>query len=192
MIDITIGNKTYKVEEAKTQDDHVKGLMNRNSLPDNEGMLFYFEEPQTASFWMKNTKIPLDIIFINEDLEVTKVVEGIPMSEDMIEQEDTLYVLEVNAGSRINVGDELELPDDEEDKEPTTMKVLAPDGSIQMELEGGERIFSRANTKTLIKLAKKAYKSKEDKDYAKLGNKIFKYLKIQDTNEPEYVKSPEN
>ena len=192
MINITIGNRTYKVEEAKSQEDHIKGLMGRNSLPDDEGMLFYFDEPQTASFWMKNTKIPLDIIFINEDLEVTRVVEGIPMSEDMLEQEDTLYVLEVNAGSGIHVGDELELPEEDDDEEPTVMKVLAPDGSIQMELEGGERIFSRGNTKTLIKLAKRAYKSKDDKDYAKLGNKIFKYLKIQDNNDPEYVNAPKN
>ena len=72
------------------------------------------------------------------------------------------------------------------------MKVLAPDGSTQMELEGGERIFSRPNTVTLIKLAKKAYQSKQDKDYAKLGKKIFKYLDIQNSNSPEYVKSPEN
>ena len=191
MIDIVIGNKKYKVEEAKTQETHIKGLSNIDSLPDDEGMLFYFDNPQTTSFWMKDTKIPLDIIFINEDLEVTKVAEGVPMNEGLISQDDTLYVLEVNAGSGIQIGDELELPENEEEEVPV-MKVLAPDGSTQMELEGGERIFSRPNTVTLIKLAKKAYQSKQDKDYAKLGKKIFKYLDIQNSNSPEYVKSPEN
>jgi hypothetical protein len=45
-----------------------------------------------------------------------------------------------------------------------------------MELEGGERIFSRKNTKVLIKYAKKAYKTKEDKDYKALGKRLFKFL----------------
>ena len=57
----------------------------------------------------------------------------------------------------------------------------------QMELMGGERIFSRNNTKTLIRLAKRANKSKLDSDYQKLGRKIFKYISIQDNREPEYV-----
>lgn len=70
------------------------------------------------------------------------------------------------------------------------MKVLALDGSTQMELEGGERIFSRKNTKTLIRLAKKAHMSKDEKDYKALGKKVFKYLHIQDTNTPEYVDAP--
>ena len=72
------------------------------------------------------------------------------------------------------------------------MKVLAPDGSTQMELEGGERIFSRKNTKTLIKMAKRAYSSELDKDYKALGKKAFKYLHIQDTNTPEYVDTPKS
>lgn len=56
-----------------------------------------------------------------------------------------------------------------------------------MELEGGERIFSRKNTKVLIKQAKKANNSKSDSDYKRLGKSMFKYLKIQDNNEPEFV-----
>lgn len=192
MIDIVIGNRKFKVEEARTQEQHIKGLSGRKSLPDDEGMLFYFDGPQEVSFWMKDTKIPLDIIFIDEDLEVLKVAKGTPMDETLISQDNTKYVLELNAGSGIVVGDELELPDEEQEEEVPTMKVLAPDGSTQMELEGGERIFSRPNTKTLIKLAKRAYKSQKDSDYAKLGNKIFKYLDIQDSNTPEYVEAPKS
>ena len=56
-----------------------------------------------------------------------------------------------------------------------------------MELEGGERIFSRANTKTLIKFAKKAYSTQSDNDFKALGKRVFKFLDIQDNNEPEYV-----
>ena len=70
------------------------------------------------------------------------------------------------------------------------MKVLAPDGSTQMELEGGERIVSRRETKILITKAYKAMESKNDKDYKALGKYIFKVFKRQDNREPEYVKTP--
>lgn len=102
-----------------------------------------------------------------------------------------MYVLEVNQNSGIQPGDELDIEEDDDDKQPV-MKVLAPDGSTQMELEGGERIFSRKNTKTLIKMAKRAYSSELDKDYKALGKKVFKYLHIQDTNTPEYVDTPKS
>jgi hypothetical protein len=57
------------------------------------------------------------------------------------------------------------------------MKVLSPDGTVQMHLEGGERIVSRKETVVLIKKALKAASSKEDKDYKALGKYIFKVLK---------------
>jgi len=67
------------------------------------------------------------------------------------------------------------------------MLVIGPHGKPQVELKGGERIFSRKNTKTLVRLAKKGYRSKQENDYKTLGRKKFQYIKIQDTNEPEYV-----
>jgi bifunctional DNA-binding transcriptional regulator/antitoxin component of YhaV-PrlF toxin-antitoxin module len=97
-----------------------------------------------------------------------------------------MYVVEVNINSGIKVGDELEFIDEPE----TVMKVLAPDGSTQMELYGGERIVSRRETKILIRKAKKAYDSKSDRDYKSLGKYMFKVLKRQDSRDPEYVKSP--
>lgn len=189
MITIEIGDKKYKVKEAKTQEERSEGLQNVESLPEDEGMLFCFDPPEDVAFWMKDTKIPLDIVFINEDEEVISVQQGVPMSEDLIEEDNVAYVLEVNKGSGIQQGDELDIEDEQED-DSTKMKVLAPDGSIQMELEGGERIFSRKNTRTLIRMAKRAYRSKEDRDYKALGKRLFKYLHTQDTNEPEYVEAP--
>ncbi len=97
-------------------------------------------------------------------------------------------MLEVNADSGIKIGDEADLDDDDED---FVMKVLSPDGTVQMHLEGGERIVSRKETKVLIKKALKAAESKEDKDYKALGKYIFKVLKGQDSREPEYVNAPE-
>ena len=81
--------------------------------------------------------------------------------------------------------------DSTKESEEETMKVLGPNAEIQMELVGGERIFSRKNTKILLNLAKKAYKSKSETDYRILGRKVFKFLDIQDSNNPEYVEVPD-
>lgn len=188
---IEIGDKEYNVEVARTEEEKVKGLQEKESLGENEGMLFIYDEPQELAFWMKDTAIPLDIVFIDEDGEVISVQQGQPYDETLLEEDGVMYVLEVNQNSGIQPGDELDIEEDDDDKQPV-MKVLAPDGSTQMELEGGERIFSRKNTKTLIKMAKRAYSSELDKDYKALGKKVFKYLHIQDTNTPEYVDTPKS
>ena len=188
---IEIGDKEYNVEVARTEEEKIKGLQEKESLGENEGMLFIYDEPQELAFWMKDTAIPLDIVFIDEDGEVISVQQGQPYDETLLEEDGVMYVLEVNQNSGIQPGDELDIEEDDDDKQPV-MKVLAPDGSTQMELEGGERIFSRKNTKTLIKMAKRAYSSELDKDYKALGKKVFKYLHIQDTNTPEYVDTPKS
>ena len=189
MIRIKIHNKEYKVKEATSSEEKAKGLQGIDKLPEDEGMLFYFDPPQDVQFWMKDVNIPLDIVFIDDDEEVIKVQEGIPNDETFIEAPDVAYVLEVNANSGIQVGAELELDEEEEDKGPV-MKVLAQDGSDQYALWGGERIFSRKNTKILIKKAKKANSTQDIKDYKALGKYIFKCIKIQDTRDPEYVSAP--
>lgn len=181
---IEIGDKEYNVTCVRTEEERIKGLQGVTELKDDEGMLFFLEEPQTVGFWMKDTKVPLDIIFISEDMEVISVYQGEPENENIAEEDNVKFVLEVNQGSGVEEGDELDI---EEDEELPKMKVIAPDGSTQMELEGGERIFSRKNTRTLIRMAKRASKSKEDKDYKALGKKMFTYLKQQDEREPEYV-----
>ena len=185
MIEIQVSNKTYNVEEARTEAQKTKGLQDVEKLPENEGMLFYYDPPEDVSFWMKGVSIPLDIIFFNEDQEVIKVHKGEPNSEKQIIVRDVAFVLELNQNSGIKVGDELEF----EENVPV-MKVLFQDGTEQYQLYGGERIFSRANTKVLIKKAKKADETKEDKDYKALGRYMFKCIKIQDERSPEYVQAP--
>ena len=186
MINIHIGNKEYKVQEAHTEEEKEKGLQGVSSLPEDQGMLFFFEEPQEVSMWMKDTLIPLDIIFINEDNEVVKVAQGEPNDETPIIAQDTLYVLEINKNSGVKEGDELEIQ-----TEGPVMKVLAQDGSSQMNLWGGERIFSRKNTVVLIRKAKKAALTNSDKDIKALGRYMFKCIKGQDERPNEYVKNPE-
>ena len=184
---IKSNDKEYDVKVARTDEEREQGLQGVTTLADNEGMLFIFDEPDEVSFWMKDTEIPLDIIFIDEDQEVMQVSEGIPNNEEPITCDDTAYVLEVNQGSGIKVGDELELDSDDEGP---VMQVLNQDGSVQMDLWGQERIFSRKNTKVLIKKAKKADMTKSDADYKALGKYMFKCIKIQDEREPEYVQGP--
>ena len=64
---IEIGDKKYNVEVAQTDEEKTKGLQGKKELAEDEGMLFIYDEPQTVGFWMQDTDIPLDIIFIDED-----------------------------------------------------------------------------------------------------------------------------
>ena len=185
---ITIGNKSYNVSIAKNEEDQIKGLQGVHTLPEDEGVLFVFEESGDVGFWMKDTLIPLDIIYINEDDEVISIEQGVPGDETILEHSDVKYVLEVNKDSGIKVGDELDIEDEEDsESEIIGMYVIGPKGEIQMEVDGKERIFSIEHTKTIIKLSKKAYKSKLDSDYIKLGKKIFKYIEKQDNQADDFV-----
>ena len=185
---ITIGNKSYNVSIAKNEEDQIKGLQGVHTLPEDEGVLFVFEESGDVGFWMKDTLIPLDIIYINDDDEVIAVEQGTPGDETILEHPDVKYVLEVNKDSGVKIGDELEIEDEENSESGIIgMYVIGPKGEIQMEVDGKERIFSIEHTKTIIRLSKKAYKSKLDSDYIKLGKKIFKYIEKQDNQADDFV-----
>lgn len=184
---IKLGGQEYDIFIAKSEEQKKQGLQHFKSLPKDEGMLFVINEsnPVETLFHMHNVAFPLDMIFMDDEFKVLDVKRGNP-EDDKIEGIAS-YVLEVNADSGIKVGDEADLEDDDED---FVMKVLSPDGSVQMQLEGGERIVSRKETLVLIKKALKAAASKDDKDYKALGKYIFKVIKGQDSREPEYVDAP--
>jgi len=92
--------KTISMEIAKDEDSRTQGLMFRKSMPDSCGMLFVFEKMQPLSFWMKNTIMPLDIIFIDDHFKIITIAKNtIPYSEASIPAaSDGMYVVEVNAG----------------------------------------------------------------------------------------------
>lgn len=189
---IIIGDKEYTVEIADTSEEQKKGLQDREYLPQDSGMLFVYDKPQDkVEFWMKDTTIALDQIGINKDGEVTKVYTAKPKDETLVPFKDVMFLLEVNANSGIEVGDQFDF-DDNEDPNKYVMKVLAPDGTTQAKLEGGERIFSRISTKQLIQWAKKAEANKNNEElftkYCKrLGKRMFREIKAQNTRKPEYV-----
>ena len=89
-----------KVELAETFEDRKKGLMFRKELDSGSGMLFVYGSPRSVNFWMKNTQIPLDIVFADERGIITRVVKNaVPYSLDLIPGgKNTQYVVEVNAG----------------------------------------------------------------------------------------------
>ena len=181
---IKIGDEEYDIILAKSKEEKAKGLQGYSSLPEDEGMLFINENPEDQWFHMKNVPFPLDLLGLDDDLKVIQIHHGKPNDETPMEFKGVSYVLEINSGSKVKEGDEAELEDSDTN---FVMSVLAPNGEIQMKLEGGERIFSRKNTQVLIRKALKAYSSKDDKDYKALGKYIFKALKQQDNREPEYV-----
>ena len=90
----------FKVEVATKRNDQIRGLMFREHLDKNAGMLFLFKIEKNTKFWIKNTYIPLDIIFINKNGTVNNIIfNTTPMSLKSIKSKGkVLAVLEINAG----------------------------------------------------------------------------------------------
>lgn len=100
------GQARFTVELADTPQERARGLMNRESLPASHGMLFVYEKPQRASFWMKNTLIPLDMIFMDRKGRVTRIHENaVPLDQTAIfGGADVFAVLEINGGLSGRIG----------------------------------------------------------------------------------------
>lgn len=100
------GVHTFSVEMAVTEAERAKGLMYRKSLPEGQGMLFDFHTEQDTSFWMENTYISLDIIFIRGDGTILRIAENTtPLSQKLIPSGGPVRgVLEVIAGTSRKLG----------------------------------------------------------------------------------------
>lgn len=109
--------KVINLEVAKTSEQKRIGLMNRQELPTNQAMIFYFEEAQQLSFWMKNTKIPLDLVLIKKNQVVDIIRNAKPCSSkpcQIYESENFAdKLIELNAGKvdylGIKIGDILQI-----------------------------------------------------------------------------------
>ncbi|HKN09279.1 MAG TPA: DUF192 domain-containing protein [Pseudomonadota bacterium] len=100
------GVHTFAVEMALTPEEQAKGLMFRRELPEGQGMLFDFQREQPATFWMKNTYVPLDMIFIRADGTILRIAENtVPLSEALVPSGGPVRaVLEVVAGTARRLG----------------------------------------------------------------------------------------
>lgn len=100
------GTARFAVEIADDPAERAQGLMNRPAMPTGQGMLFVYERPQPASFWMRDTLIPLDIVFLDETGTVTRIHErAVPLDETPIPGGDEVFaVLEINGGLASAIG----------------------------------------------------------------------------------------
>lgn len=100
------GTHHFTVEVARTPDQQAQGLMFRTALAADEGMIFPFPYPRMASFWMRNTLIPLDMIFVREDGTIARIAaETVPHSEAGVSSgEPVAAVLEIRGGRAAELG----------------------------------------------------------------------------------------
>ena len=95
---------SFEVELARTDDEQHTGLMNREFMPENHGMIFIFKENGPKTFWMKNTLIPLDMVFLDGNMTVVEIKTNVPPCkadpcETYPSENPAMYVVELNAGA---------------------------------------------------------------------------------------------
>ena len=107
---ITVGSATgphdFTVEVADNDDTRERGLMFRTQMAPNAGMLFDFKTPQQTQFWMENTVLPLDMLFLDQRGSVVGITrDTVPLSEAIIDsREPVRFVIELNAGAARKLG----------------------------------------------------------------------------------------
>ncbi|MGD9020899.1 MAG: DUF192 domain-containing protein [Lysobacterales bacterium] len=115
---VELKGKRFSVEVADTREKQALGLMFRESMPPDHGMLFIFPSAAPRAFWMKNTRIPLDIMYFNADLELVSMSQNTPPCRtrrcpSYPSASPAMYVLELNGGTAselgVEVGDRLML-----------------------------------------------------------------------------------
>lgn len=112
---VQLGNQPFELEIADSYSSRERGLMFRKSMPANHGMIFIFDQPDVLGFWMKNTHIPLDIIYLDADRRVITIKQMKPLDEKSVSSErPAKYAIEINAGmaktAGVREGDVIHLP----------------------------------------------------------------------------------
>lgn len=113
---LTVGGHEVRAEIARTPAEMSRGLMYRRALGRDRGMLFAYETPRTLSFWMKNTRIPLDIAFLDDEGRILQIEGMRPYDEASrtVSREPARYALEMNRGwfaaNGVGVGDIVKIP----------------------------------------------------------------------------------
>jgi len=110
MIPLYIGEEKFKVEIADTAEKQIRGLMFRKSVPDDFGMLFVYHDEDLRGFWMKNTLVHLDLIYLSRDKQVVDMFINVPPCESdpcktYVSKKPAQYVLELrgNRAKELNI-----------------------------------------------------------------------------------------
>lgn len=99
LLKLSMGSGSLDVEVAATKDQRAVGLMNRTSMAESRGMLFVYPMPAYFCMWMKNTRIPLSVAFIDAQGQVINIADMAPQTEmNHCTQRNAMYALEVNQG----------------------------------------------------------------------------------------------
>lgn len=191
---IKIGSKEFEIQILETPEATRIGLSQTEKLPKKEGIAMRFESPAIIPITMQGMSFPIDIIF-TLDGKVTKIVTASPGDQDINIGKPSDLIIEVNAGetSDIKFKDEVSFVGQKNEDGTVEMadggiavegarQVLDEDGKNQMNLKGGERIFSRVATKRMFELAK-------NKELKKLGKYAITEIEKQDTRPEEYAKN---
>jgi uncharacterized membrane protein (UPF0127 family) len=114
-IDVVLGGETFRVEVARTGEQKREGLMLRKSIGPREGMIFVYDTDQHLAFWMKDTILPLTLVFLSKDGEILQVEDLKPFSlKTVISERAARYGLELAEGILeelgVKIGDRVILP----------------------------------------------------------------------------------
>lgn len=187
---LALNDKTFEVEVANTPKQRKEGLSGRD-ITANTAMLFVFPKVGKHQMWMKDTHTDLDIYFLDQNAKVLELVAAKAEEAELLGSfAQVKYVLELPASTTqdIAVGAELEIPEqykgNTEDSGTDELILLDEKGNHQMNLKGGERIFSREKTKQVVDGSMTA---KTDEDITNLGKLVADEVIAQDTRGPEYV-----
>lgn len=106
---VELKGQRFVVELADTDASRERGLMFRDALPEDQGMLFVFDQTQPLAFWMRNTRIPLDILYFDDDLKLVSMAEGVPpcttqQCPSYPSDAPARFTLELNAGLARQLG----------------------------------------------------------------------------------------
>jgi uncharacterized membrane protein (UPF0127 family) len=115
-VDVRLGNRNFRLEVADNDDTRAYGLMHRRTMPADHGMIFVFPTERPVTFWMRNTFIPLDVVFVNVQRQVVAIKQGRPLDDrtPLSSGAPASYVIELNQGTAaaagLKVGDKIDIP----------------------------------------------------------------------------------